>query len=206
MRTATVFVLTLVVLAGCGATSTPTARPRGDRLAPATLYPMIEGAQWVYDVHTGGDEPPTLGIFEVTSVEGARRSISNNRGMDSRGQVTYGDAIVYEAEADGIRHVASGAWVLRGPLRDGATWEAMGGRTARVVDLDASVEVPAGRYEHCVEVEETGGEDGRTVRTVYCPEVGPVLVESRMSSQLTLRSVGTRSVLRSYDEGGVEEP
>ncbi len=211
MRTATALLVstlvsTLVATAGCGATTPSTPRPRGDRLAPTTLYPMLEGAQWVYDVHTGGDEPPTLGIFEVTRAQGSERSIANNRGMDARGRVTYGEPIVYEIEADGIRHVASGAWVLRAPLRDGASWEAMGGRTARVVDLDASVEVPAGTYEHCVAVEETGGEDGRTIRTVYCPEVGPVLMESRMDSQLTLRTVGTRTLLRSYDEGGVEDP
>lgn len=198
--------LLLLALAGCGAATQPTQARNVDRLAPTTLYPMLEGAQWVYDVHTGGDEPPTLGIFEVTSADGARRSIANNRGMDASGRVTYGEPIVYEVSPAGIRHVASDAWVLRGPIREGASWPAMGGRTARVVDLDASVEVFAGSYEHCVAVEESGGDDGRTVRTVYCPEVGPVLMESRMDTQLTMRAVATRSVLRSYDPGGADEP
>src|SRR5690606_308807 len=73
--------IVLVVLASCGPPAAAVEVPAGDRLAPATLYPMIEGAQWVYDVDTGGGEPPTLGIFEVTESEGERRSIANNRGM-----------------------------------------------------------------------------------------------------------------------------
>jgi hypothetical protein len=193
--------IVLVLLASCVQPAARVEAPAGDRLAPATLYPMIEGAQWVYDVDTGGDEPPTLGIFEVTESAGARRSIANNRGMSADGQVTYGDPIQYEVGPDGIRHVGSGGWVLRAPVHEGATWEGMGGRTAQVTDDDASVEVVAGEYEHCVTVEETGGEDGRTISTTYCPGVGPVVVESRMDSELTTRTVSTRSVLRSYDSG-----
>lgn len=193
------------LLVGCAASVTDVAAPTVDRLAPSTLYPMLEGSQWVYDVDTGGGEPPTLGIFEVTESEGARRSIANNRGMSADGQVTYGEPIEYEVTERGIRHLSSGGWVLRAPIREGASWDGMGGRTATVTDDDAAVEVVAGAYAHCVEVEETGGADGRTIRTVYCPSVGPVVVESRMSSELTTRTVSTRSALRSYDSGGGEE-
>ena len=103
--------------------------------------------------------------------------------------------------ADGIQYVAGG-WVLRAPVAEGAEWEAMGGRTARVTDLDATVEVFAGTYEHCVTIEETGGEDGRVVRTTYCPQVGPVVISSSMDTELTMRSVSTEARLRSYDPGG----
>lgn len=195
----------LVSLAGCGPAAPHTSGPPVDRLAPTTLYPMLEGAQWVYDVDTGGDEPPTLGIFEVIEVNGDRRSIANNRGMSAEGNVRHGEPVTYEITPEGIRHVASGRWVLRAPIEEGAQWEAMGGRTAHVRDLDASVEVVAGTYDHCVDVEESGGEDGRTVRTVYCPEVGPVLIESRMESMLTTRTVETSARLRSYDPGTGED-
>jgi len=197
--------LSLALMIGCGPAVTEVATPRGDRLAPSTLYPMLEGSQWVYDVDTGGGEPPTLGIFEVTASAGERRSIANVRGMSADGQVTYGEPIEYEVTREGIRHVASGGWVLRAPIREGATWPGMGGRTARVTDDDVSVEVVAGTYEHCVEVEETGGDDGRAIRTVYCPDVGPVDVESQMRTELTMRTVGTRSGLRSYDSGAGDE-
>lgn len=194
----------LVTITGCAVAATSVERPRDDRLEPATLYPMPEGAQWVYDVETG-PEPPTLGIFEVIETSGDTRTIANNRGMSESGQVRHGDPIAYELTSDGIRHVASGRWVLHAPIEEGAEWPAMGGRTAHVRDTDASVEVVAGTYEHCVDVEESGGEDGRTVRTVYCPDVGPVLIESRMETQITMRSVSTRARLRSYDSGSGED-
>ncbi len=188
-------------LAACGPATPEIAEPAIDRLAPMTLYPMEDGAQWVYDVDTGGDEPPTLGIFEVVEVAGAQRAIANNRGMNRAGQVTHGEPITYRVGAEGIQHVGGG-WVLRAPIEAGAEWEAMGGRTARVTDLDASVEVIAGTYEHCVQIEESGGEDGRVVRTTYCPQVGPVVIESTMETELTMRAVSTRARLRSYAPGG----
>jgi hypothetical protein len=194
-----------LLLAACGSTQVEVAQYSGDRLAPTTLYPMLEGAQWVYDVETGGPEPPTLGIFEVIEVSGARRTIANNRGMDESGTVTHADPIEYEVTSDGIRHVSSGGWVLRAPIREGASWDGMGGRTARVSDLDSSIEVFAGEYDGCVTIEETGGEDGRVVTTTYCPGVGPVAIESRIETQITMRSVATRARLRSYDPGGAEE-
>jgi hypothetical protein len=195
----------LLLAVGCGSVAPRVQMSEAVRLTPTTLYPMNEGAQWVYDVDTGGDEPPTLGIFEVTEVRGDQRSIQVNLGMDSEGTVTYGDATVYEVTDEGVRHVASNGWLLRAPLREGAEWEGLGGRTARVADLDVAVEVMAGNFEHCVAIEESGGEDGRVVRTTYCPEVGPVMVESTLEAQLTLRTVSATSRLRAYDPGGGDD-
>ena len=50
-------VLSALVLAACGGATPQVATTPLDPLAPTTLYPMPEGAQWVYDVDTGGDEP-----------------------------------------------------------------------------------------------------------------------------------------------------
>lgn len=195
----------ILLLVGCGGASPHVQMSEAVRLTPTTLYPMNEGAQWVYDVDTGGNEPPTLGIFEVTEVDGETRRIQVNLGMDADGNVNYGDPITYEVSSEGIRHVASGGWLLHTPLREGAEWEGMGGRTARVSDLDVDVEVIAGNFEHCVAIEESGGEDGRVVRTTYCPEVGPVMVESILETQLTMRTVAARSRLRTYDPGGSDD-
>ena len=192
-----------LLLGACGPAAPRVAEPEIDRLAPTTLYPMLEGAQWVYDVDTGAG-PPVFGAFTVTDVSGDTRTIANNRGMDAEGNVRYAEPTTYEIGPEGIRHVATGMYLLRVPIEAGAEWETLGGRTARVTDLDHSVEVPAGSYDHCVEVTETGGEDGRTVRTVYCPGVGPVEQISRMDTQLTMQSVSTHSRLRSYSEGDDE--
>ena len=201
MRSPTNAALLLLALAGCGAATTDVVEPELDPLAPTTLYPMGEGAQWVYDVDTGGDEPPTLGIFEVVYVNGNDRRIANVRGMNARGIVTHGDAIGYRIERGGIRHLATGTWVLREPIAVGASWEGMGGRTARDTDIARRVEVVAGTYEGCVVVEESGGEDGRVVSTTYCPRVGPVIIESTLRSELTNRTIGTQARLRSHDPG-----
>ena len=196
--------IVLLLACSCGPATPHVAAPEVDRLAPTTLYPMEAGAQWVYDVDTGGDEPPTLGIFDVVEATANLRQIANNRGMSADGSVRHGDPIDYRIEPDGIVHVASGGYVLRAPIEAGASWDGMGGRTARVVDLDAAVQVFAGDYEHCVIVEESGGEDGRVVRTTYCPMVGPVVIESTMETEMTMRSVSTRARLRSHDSGGSE--
>ncbi|MGE0788787.1 MAG: hypothetical protein AB7S26_24150 [Sandaracinaceae bacterium] len=192
--------LAISAVPGCGPAGPDVAEPEIDRLAPLVLYPMNEGAQWVYDVDTGGGEPPTLGIFEVIEATPSERQIANNRGMDSSGQVTHGDPISYRIADGNIQHSAGG-WLLRAPVELGAEWDAMGGRHARVTELDETVEVFAGRYEHCVRVEETGGEDGRVIRTTYCPQVGPVVIESSLTTEMTMREVSTRARLRSYDPG-----
>jgi len=186
---------------GCGTAVPEVAEIPVDRLAPTTLYPMLENAQWVYDVDTGGGEPPTLGIFEVVERQGDTAQIANNRGMDRHGQVTYGDPIGYTIEEQGIRHIQSDGWLLRRPIEADAEWPSLNGRTARVTNIDMSAEVFSGTYEHCVEVTETGDQAGRTIRTVYCPQVGPVIIESSLTTQLTMREVSTRASLRSYDDG-----
>ncbi|MFK7985082.1 MAG: hypothetical protein AB8I08_03550 [Sandaracinaceae bacterium] len=198
----------LLSLPACGPATPEVAEVPIDRTDPAVFYPMRANAQWVYDVDTGGGEPPTLGIFEVIEREGATAQIANNRGMDRNGQVSHGDPMGYEVVPEGIRHVASDGWLLRRPIEAGAEWSSIGGRTARITDADATAEVFAGTYEHCLEVTETGDEAGRTIRTVYCPEIGPVIMESSLSTELTMRTVSTRATLRSYDDGAAvsEEP
>ena len=79
---------------------------------------MRENAQWVYDVDTGGGEPPTLGIFEVIERQGTTVRIANNRGMDRTGNVRHGD---YRG---GYRDSARG---IAGVVRDLARWRAGAG-------------------------------------------------------------------------------
>ena len=71
-----------------------------------------------------------------------------------------------------------------------------------------SIEVPAGQFTDCVRIEEDGGEDQKTVETVYCPGIGPVYVETSM--QLTMTEQPPRIIgrlmgcnLRERNEGTV---
>jgi hypothetical protein len=160
------------LLVACSGANTGGATPEGDPLDPKNLFPLGEGYVWNYDVEYG-DELPVLGTRTVDRIMGARVEL-----------IVGAEREVYELRDEGIYHPATSTWLLKAPIREGAEWPCQGGRLARVTSTSATVEVPAGRFEHCVRVEETGGEANKYVQTVYCPHVGPVFVETRM--ELTL--------------------
>ena len=70
--------------------------------------------------------------------------------------------------------------------------------TARVTAIDRVIEVPAGRFERCLEIVQEGGEtEGLRITTTYCPNVGPVKVEARMHLSAG-RAATTTGVLRGW--------
>ena len=179
----------LLVLSGCGAAQAPASGGIGDPLDPANLYPLQEGNVWAYDVNTGLEgDLPVLGQTRVVSAEGNVFSVSTNRS----------EPVLYERRPDGIFRTQSGTWLLRGPIRVGASWEASAGLQASVVSVSESVETASGAYEGCVRVEESSEQEARSTSTVYCPGVGPVLVESVMESRLTRGAVRVTATLRGY--------
>lgn len=165
--------LLAVVLAACGGTQEAPATPRADLHAPDHLYPLGADYVWSYQVDNGIEN--VLGVARVTAVIGPRIEIS----------ALGGEPFVYERREDGIYRPASSTWLLKAPIVVGAEWEAPSGRTARVASVSARIEVPAGVFEDCVRVEEDGGDDQKTVKTVYCPGIGPVHVETSMQLTLT---------------------
>ena len=91
------------------------------------------------------------------------------------------------------------------PLRVGAEWESPNYGHFRAEGLE-DIHVPAGHFTRCVEITEEGGEAGLHVRTVYCPDVGPAIVESRQ--ELTLAMSGGVTVtgsLRGFQQGDDDE-
>jgi len=127
--------------------------------------------------------------------------------IGSRIEVTSGgDPVVYELRDDGIFRPGSGTWLLKAPVREGAEWPSSGGMVARVTSTQATVETPNEAFSGCVRVEETGGEGDRYVQTVYCPGIGPVYLESRMT--LTTSEVPVRVIARmlGYNLGGGDDP
>lgn len=172
-------------LLGC-ATTGPQPATSGDRMAVDRLYPLREGSVWTYDVDTG-EGLPVLAITRVTRRDGERV------------EVTSGSTpIYYEQRADGLYRADRQAYVLKAPLGPGARWDAGGGATAEVAGI-RTMETTAGNFQGCVEVRETGGSGGKVVRTVYCPDVGPVEVESSMAMGLTGQTVRVLAKLRGYD-------
>jgi hypothetical protein len=179
----------LVLLAACGGSRDKAATD--DRLSVDRLYPLRQGAVWSYDVDTG-QGLPILAISRVTKVEGTRAEIAVGR-----------EPIIYERRADGLFRPDRDAYVLLAPVRAGEHWQAGSGVTAEVRSVEKTVSTPAGEFHGCAEIVETGGAGGKITRTVFCPDVGPVEVESSMpvpSGGGELARVVAR--LRGYDLSG----
>jgi hypothetical protein len=185
-------IFVLLTLAACQAACHRGAPASGpdDRLSIDRLYPLRAGSVWTYDVDTG-QGPPTLAITRVTSASEGKAEVSSG-----------GPPIVYERRADGLFRGDRRAYLLRLPVRPGTTWDAGDGATAEVIDIAKHVVTPAGEFNGCVEVRESGGETPRVVRTVFCPDVGPVELESSMA--LSVSGGGARVIarLRGYDFSG----
>ncbi len=168
----------LLLAAACGAAQNGSATSDAERLDPRNLFPLGEGYVWNYNVEYG-DDIPVLGTRTVDRVMGPRVEL-----------IVGAEREVYELRDEGIYHPATSTWLLRAPIHEGAEWPSQGGRVARVTSTSATVEVPAGRFEGCVRVEETGGEADKYVQTVYCPNIGPVFLETRMELTLTETPAG----------------
>ncbi|KPK13496.1 MAG: hypothetical protein AMJ62_15000 [Myxococcales bacterium SG8_38] len=178
-------VVLICLVAACAARS---AVPQASgTIDPRDLYPLVEGNAWSYDVDAG-DGSTTLAITRVDSVDGRIAEVRTGRAV-----------IRYEVLSEGIRIPAEDVWLIRVPLREGETWRARGGRTARLVSTRAHARTSAGDFDNCVEVLETGGELELEVQTVYCPGVGPVSVQSTMRSTVSDRFVTVSARLRGYE-------
>jgi hypothetical protein len=68
-----------------------------------------------------------------------------------------------------------------------------------LISTGTTIETPAGAFDRCMEVVETGGKLELEVHTVYCPGVGPVLVVSTMHSNVSDRVATVSAQLRGYD-------
>lgn len=181
---ARVALVALCFAAACAGRS-PSASSR-TTIDPSDLYPLQTGNAWSYDVDTG-ELSTTLGITRVDTFDGRIAEVHTGRAV-----------VRYEVLQEGIRVPPDDGWLIRAPLVEGATWPGRGGRTARLNDVDARVVTPAGTFDRCMEVVETGGKLELEVRTVYCPHVGPVKVDSRMRSNVSDRAVTVSAVLRGY--------
>ncbi len=192
--------MTLAVRLGAAAAlvtvaCTPTVRPTfSETIDPRDLFPLETGNAWSYDVDTG-ESSTTLAVSRVESFDGRIAEVRTAQTL-----------VRYEVLREGIRVPPGEAWVLRLPFEEGATWPGRGGRTARLVSMGLQVETRAGAFEDCVLVSETGGKLELEVRTVYCPRVGPVSVESTMRSNLSDRALTVSAKLRGYEVSPTSSP
>lgn len=177
----------LILLAlACGGAQ----RPGPVELTPDALYPMSAGSVWSYNVDTG-EEPDALAISRVISVRGNVVEIRNDGGTSQS----------FERRPEGIFQRGPDRWLLRAPIMVGARWDGRGGGVVEITSTTEEVESPAGIFVGCVRVEERGGDDNREITTVYCPGVGPVLLEVTMTAELTGMQAAVRATLLAFALG-----
>jgi hypothetical protein len=174
----------LLLLLGCASSPKPVPEAA---LTAARLYPLAAGSAWSYDVDTG-DGATVLATMRVTEAAGGRAAVQGGEGITR-----------YEQRPDGLYRMDRDGYLLKEPVRAGATWPSGGGMTAEISTVAAALETPAGRFTGCVEVVERGAPTGAVISTTYCPDVGPVQVIS--SLDLTTGAVRVVARLRGYQIG-----
>jgi hypothetical protein len=179
--------LLLCSATACGGTagSAPpkTAIPL-DPLAPERYLPLVDDTVFAYETSS-----------EATGERGVLM-MAVKRPRPDRAEVSIGGKNQrLDLGKDGIRHT-SGGYLLKPPLAVGAQFRGQFGEV-RITTLDRQVEVPAGKFKGCLEtVEETRAPTAKRATTVFCPEVGIVMLvaEGTSEGEYTVE----RAVLRSH--------
>jgi hypothetical protein len=146
-------------------------------------FPLVDGMIYHYVTENEMGEPGLL----IT-----RAGRTSERG----GQLHFPTGSKrFEYVADGITVLVDGSpvYVLKQPLAVGTTWRGEHGGTTRVLSITASVEVPQGHFEGCVQtLEERLGDQPVKYATTFCPGVGVVMLEAASGASLE------RASLKSY--------
>lgn len=179
-----------LALASCGGAQTPTGPSEAERLDPRHLYPLGDDYVWTYDLDTGTGL--NTGAFSrVVAHHGNRFEVSNGS-----------DPIPYEVRPEGIFRADRQRWLLRRPIRVGASWESVLGGRAEVTNIHATTTTFEGTFRECVEVRETG--ENRVARNIFCPDVGLVFFELVQSLPIPGETLTQTARLRAHRLGPEE--
>lgn len=172
--------LLAATLAACAGSPSQVRQGRPDH-SPASLYPLGAGYAWSYDVETEGT-PPVLAIARVTRFDSGVATIVTGPQAAQR----------YAVTGAGIQRVGQPGYLLKAPIALGAVWESGADTSARVASVSEQVSTPSGTFAACVVVEEQNQASGQSVKTTYCPGVGPAIVVSQMEVRGQLLTVTAR--------------
>ena len=168
-----------------GAASSAPSKPAAtlDPLAPERYLPLVDDTVFAYETSS-----------EATGERGVLM-MAVHRPRPDRAEVSIGGRVQrLDLGRDGIRH-SSGGYLLKPPLAVGAAFRGQFGEV-KVTTLDRNVEVPAGKFKGCLEtVEETRAPTPKRATTVFCPEVGIVLLvaEGTSDGEYTVERAALRS-------------
>ena len=157
-----------MIWAACGARQRPAQSPQAILNQVHRFFPLAQGSAWSYDVQIG-DGSSTLAISRVTNIKGTSATV------EVAGQIHH-----YELRDEGIWRVDRGVWLLRKPLKTGASWASVKNGRAQVIATGRLFKGQLGMHANCIEIRESNAE--QTTLSTYCPDVGLV--------QLTTNTLG----------------
>lgn len=169
--------LCAVVLATAGCATSPSVSKPAAGPPPEdarAYYPLSAGWRWAYELEKGGER--ILATYAVDEVAG-----------DTVIMVAGDERLLYAVLPEGVARkdgLAVSDYVVKSPVRAGATWPLSGG-VARVTAVGQTVTVPAGTFVNCAVVEEERTNPSRVIRTTFGPQVGPVAVEYQIHDAAT---------------------
>jgi len=154
-------------------------------VSEAQLYmPLENGTVYSYDTRTQSGEH---GVMTIQVLHATRGQVDVAVGGRTERLISL---------VDGIR-LAEGGYYLKSPLTKDHSWEGRLG-TVRVADTQEELSVPAGHFTGCVRTIEEARElrAKQTISSVYCPHVGLVMLDVKLSGKgnetAVLRSFGPR--------------
>lgn len=187
-----VILLMVIALTGCSKAVDQTPRPGGADKVPAApdqpaqkvgdYFPLTVGSSWQYLGE--GNEYASFNRFVLYAKENRSQVKSDNGGTVA--------ALVFETTDTAITRVYmkgeeygndnfldaapnENTVLLKAPLAAGTKWEDPSGGLREIVDVDAALDTPAGRFENCVKVKIAGRDS--TIYEYYKEGVGLVRSE-----------------------------
>jgi hypothetical protein len=171
----------------CGGEGTPppqAPKPSAPQVTEIERYlPLINDTVFAYDTRQ-----------ENTGEKGALMMHVRRRRPDLVELEVAGHVQRLDLVPDGVR-VASGGWLLKEPLREGARFKGDSGEVT-VTSVGKSTDVPAGHFDDCVETTEVSVAGQKKVTTLYCRDVGIVRLD--VEGEIGEDYVRESAVLRSH--------
>jgi hypothetical protein len=169
-------------LGACGgSTGKAETAPAVRRFDVERYLPLTDGTVYTYETSSANSGETGILMLEVVRRNELRAEL-----------VVAGRPQLLELGPDGARH-ATGGYLLRQPLFANSEYKGSFGNV-RVTSTSERITTPAGTFEQCVETIEENST--KRARTLFCPEVGMVLLEVE---GLTAETAGLeRAILRAF--------
>lgn len=144
-------------------------------------FPLIDGHVYLYAT---SNESGAGGIL-IARV---------HRSGERAGELRFPSGVKrFEYAPEGIVLAGKGSFLLKEPIAPGTSWIGEHGGRAQILGVEATIEVPAGRFTGCVQtLEERSGDRPARYLSTFCPDVGVVSLEAESGASYD------RADLKSY--------